>query len=244
MQISILTLLLQDRVRAVRIEAAAVLAGAPTDILSAGEVTALKRATDEYVAAQSFNADRPEAHVNLALLFANEKRFAEARTELLVALSLDPLSTQAVVNLADLDREIGRESDRERVLRGAIARSPNDASLQHALGLLLVREGHGREALDRLAAAVRLDPANARFSYVYAIALTDAGRTGKALEVLQDNIARHPYDRDSLAALANLYRSAGNPRKAVVYAKRLAELEPDDAQVQQQLMQWNNEVQP
>jgi hypothetical protein len=37
MQISILTLLLQDRVRAVRIEAAAVLAGAPTDILSAGE---------------------------------------------------------------------------------------------------------------------------------------------------------------------------------------------------------------
>jgi Flp pilus assembly protein TadD len=236
-----LALVLNDRVREVRIEAGEVLAGVPADTLRAA---ALERAIDEYVAAQELNADRPEAHSNLASLFAREKRFAEAKTELTTALSLDPSFTPAAVNLADLDREWGREAEGERVLRDAIARSPNDASLQHAFGLLLIREGHGQEALDHLAAASRLDPANARFAYVYAVALDDAGQTGKALDVLEDDVARHPYDRDSLAALADFYRSAGNPRKAVIYAKRLAELEPNDAQVEQQLMQLKTETQP
>ncbi len=131
------------------------------------------------------------------------------------------------MNLADLDRELGHEAEGERVLREAIARSPNDASLQHALGLLLVRQGRGQEALEHLAAAARLDPASARFAYVYAVALNGAGRDGKALEVLEDDVARHPYDRDSLAALVSFYRSAGNPSKAADYAKRLAELEPN-----------------
>jgi predicted CXXCH cytochrome family protein len=236
--------LLNDRVRAVRIEAAEVLAGAPADALSAGGAAALEKAIDEYVAAQELNSDRPEAHSNLALLFARKKRFAEAKTELTTALSLDPSFTPAAVNLADLDREWGREAEGERVLRDAIARSPNDASLQHAFGLSLVRQGHSQEALDRLAAAARLDPANARFVYVYAVALNDAGQTNKALVVLEDNLARHPYDRDSLAALANFYRSAGNRRKAVIYAKRLAELEPNDAQVERQLMQLKTETKP
>jgi len=220
-------LLLNDRVRAVRIEAAEVLAGVPADVLPGDAAAALEKAIAEYVAAQELNADRPEAHTNLASLFAREKRFAEAKRELGTALSLDRSFTPAAVNLADLDRELGHEAEGERVLREAIARSPNDASLQHALGLLLVRQGRGQEALEHLAAAARLDPASARFAYVYAVALNGAGRDGKALEVLEGNVARHPYDRDSLAALVSFYRSAGNPSKAADYAKRLAELEPN-----------------
>jgi Flp pilus assembly protein TadD len=110
------------------------------------------------------------------LIAAGQKRFAEAKTEFTSALSLDPSFTPAAVDLADLDRELGCETEGDRVLRDAIARSPNDASLQHALGLLLVRQGHGQEAaLDRLATAARLDQSNARFVYVYAVALNDAG---------------------------------------------------------------------
>ncbi len=238
------TLLLNDPVRAVRIEAAQALAGAPADALPRTADAALEKAIAEYVAAQELNADRPEAHSNLASLFATEKRFAEAERELVTALSLDSSFTPAAVNLADLDRVLGREADGERVLREAIVRSPSDGALQHALGLLLVRQGHEQEALDHLAAAARLEPANARFAYVYAVALNSAGRNEKAIDVLEDDVARHPYDREALAALVNFYRSAGNPGKAAGYAKRLAELEPNDAQVRQQLMQLNSEVQP
>jgi len=237
-------LLLNDRVRAVRIEAAEVLAGAPAEVLPRDAAPALEKAITEYVAAQDLNADRPEAHSNLALLFAREKRFAEAERELHTALSLDPSFTPAAVNLADLDRELGQEAEGERVLREAIVHSPNDASLQHALGLLLVRQGRGQEALEHLAAAARLDPANARFAFVYAVALNGAGQNDEAIGVLEDDVARHPYNRDSLAALVSFCRSAGNARKAAGYAKRLVELEPNDAQVRQQLLQLNSEVHP
>jgi Flp pilus assembly protein TadD len=168
-------------VRAVRIEAAQALAGARADELPDGASAALEKAIVEYIAAQELNGDRPEAHSNLALLFAKEKRFSEARTELNSALSLDPSFTPAVVDLADLDQTLGREVEGERILRAAIARSPNDASLQHALGLSLVRQGRRQEALNYLAAAARLDPSDARFVYVYAVALNDAGQTGQAL---------------------------------------------------------------
>jgi Flp pilus assembly protein TadD len=236
--------LLNDRVRAVRIEAAEALAGAPADALPKGASAALEKAISEYVAAQQLNADRPEAHSNLALLFAREKRFGEAKAELNSALSLDPSFTPAAVDLADLDRELGSETEGEHILRDAIARSPDDASLQHALGLLLVRQGRRQEALDRLAAAARLDPSNARFVYVYAVALNDAGQTDRALMTLEDDLKRHPYDRDALAAMTDFYRSAAKPRQAIIYARRLAALVPNDAQVQQQLMQLNDEVRP
>lgn len=238
------TPLLDDQVRAVRIEAAQALAGARADELPDGASAALEKAIVEYIAAQELNGDRPEAHSNLALLFAKEKRFSEARTELNSALSLDPSFTPAVVDLADLDQTLGREVEGERILRAAIARSPNDASLQHALGLSLVRQGRRQEALNYLAAAARLDPSDARFVYVYAVALNDAGQTGQALATLEADLKEHPYDRDVLAALTDFYRTAGDLRKATIYAKRLAALEPKDAQVQQQLMQMNSEMQP
>jgi len=217
--------LLGDPVRAVRIEAGQALAGAPASgALPAGESAALQSAVGEYIAAQELSADRPEALSNLALLFAREKRFDEAQRELAAALALDPSFAPAAVDLADLDRELGRDADGEHVLRGAIARSPADAPLQHALGLLLVRQGRGQEALEHLAAAARLDPASARFAYVYAVALNGAGQGGEAIDVLEGDVMRHPYDCDALGALAAFYRSAGNSKMADGYAKRLAVL--------------------
>ena len=95
-----------------------------------------------------------------------------------------------------------------------------------------------------LAAASRLDPANARFSYVYAVALNGAGQTNEAMGVLEDEIRKHPYDPDALAALAGFYRDAGNPRQALAYADRLAQLEPGNQQVQQLLAQLRAAVKP
>jgi tetratricopeptide (TPR) repeat protein len=233
---------LNDPVRSVRIEAAEVVAGTPADSLRTGAGEALGRAIDEYVAAQELNADRPEAHLNLALLFVRHKQYGRATSELDNALSLDPAFAPAAVNLADLDRELGREDEGERILIEALRRSPGDASLEHALGLLLVRERREPEALPHLAAAAQLDPANARFAYVYAVALNGAGQTDKAIEVLEDDVRRHPYDRDSLTALAQFYINIGNQRRALAFANRLAQVDPDDPQVRQLLRKLISEM--
>ena len=104
-------------------------------------------------------------------------------------------------------------------------------------------KGQRQQALDRLAAAARLDPSNTRFAYAYALALDDTGQTGAAITVLEDEIKRHPYDGASLGTLAGLYAKAGNPRQAVVYAQRLVELEPDNPQAQQLLGQLRTQAQ-
>ena len=225
--------LLDDPVRAVRIEAAEVRASVAPDALPSDLSAALDRATDEYVAAQELNADRPEAHLNLGLLYAREKKLDRAESELKIALSLDPSFYPAAVNLADLDRELGRDTEGEALLREGLRNSPRNASLLHALGLLMVRQRRSAEALELLGAAAHQDPSNPRYAYVYAIALNDAGRQQDAIDVLEAQLKRQPYDRDALEALMTFYQQAGNPGMALIYAQRLGKLAPDNSQLRQ-----------
>jgi Flp pilus assembly protein TadD len=223
--------LLGDPVRAVRMEAAHALAGAPRDRLSDAQRAALGRGLAEYVAAERFNADRPESHVNLGVLYATERRVAEAEAELRTALALDPSFVPAAVNLADLHRAAGREAEGERVLRDVLERDPGSAAAHHALGLLLVRQKRMPEAMQELGAAARLAPESARYRYVYAVGLDGTGRRKQAIETLEQSLLRHPYDRDTLAALVSFTREQTGPRQALMYARRLAALDPTNAEL-------------
>ena len=225
--------LLNDSVRAVRLETAVALADLPAETLSPDEAQALAGATAEYVAAQTLNADRPEAHLDMALLYARLRHFEDAEAELRTALSLDPTFAPAAVNLADIYRTQNRDAEGERILEDAMRLSPGDASLQHALGLLMIRQREDQKALTLLASAARMDPANARYSYVYAIALNDSGHTEEAIDTLERNLTTHPYDRDSLAAIVSMCAQADKPALALSYAQRLYALNPEDPLLQQ-----------
>ena len=163
--------------------------------------------------------------MNLALLFVREGKPDRAEAELRTALLLDPSFAPAAVNLDDLYRQLGRDPEGEAVLRQALERSPNEPSLLHALGLLMIRQKQSAQAMDMLASAARLEPANARYSYVYAVALNDSGRTAEAIGVLEENVRMHPFDRDSLAALVGYFQRAGESTKALSYAQRLKALD-------------------
>jgi predicted CXXCH cytochrome family protein len=221
----LLSPLAADPVRSVRLEAASALAGAPAELLAPDARAALTRATGELIAAQELNGDRPEAHLNLANLYASLKRPDDAESELERALSLDPTFVPAAVNLADLYRTIGRDDAGERVLRAALERVPKNPSLLHTLGLVRVRQHRLAEAIDPLGAAAHLAPDTARYGFVYAVALHDAGRRDDAVSELDAVLARSPYDRDSLAALVAFCREAGDLERARAYAGRLEALE-------------------
>ena len=227
--------LLDDPARQVRMEAARALAGEPEARLSPAERVRFAAALDEYVAAESFNTDRPEGRTNLGNLYAIQGRYEDAVADFRSALVLDPSFEQAALNLADLQRSRGLEVEAEKTLREALARNPRSAAAHHALGLSLVRQKRAAESLRELAQAAKLAPDNARFAYVYAVALSDAGRSGEARRALDAVLKRQPYDRDALFALALFERDAGNRVRALVYARRLAELEPDSPPAQQLL---------
>ena len=73
--------------------------------------------------------------------------------------------------------------------------------------------------------------------------MNDAGKTSAAIETLESSIKEHPYDPDSLTAMANFLEQSGDPAKAVTYASRLNELEPNNPQVQQMLKELREHVQ-
>jgi hypothetical protein len=60
-----------------------------------------------------------------------------------------------------------------------------------------------------------------RYTYVYAIALQDAGQTEKALELLREGHERFPGHPDFLTALVSLSRDAGREAAAARWARRL-----------------------
>lgn len=98
--------------------------------------------------------------------------------------------------------------------------------MHYALGLTLTRLKQAEIALAEFRSAAELDPARARYAYVYAVALNSAGRRDEAIAILKEGLAKHPNDRDTLAALINFSREAGDINSAVEYAERLARGSP------------------
>lgn len=219
---------LTDSVRGVRIKAAFLLGGTPSQNLSASDRARLAAAEAEFVAAQELNADRPEARALLGRYHARTGDTAAAEADYRAALRLSPDFAPAAVNLADLYRHLDRDADAEAVLRQALQSSLKDGGLHHALGLTLVRLKRSDEAIDELRLAAELEPDRARYAYVYAIGLESVGRRPEAIKVLEANVARHPDDRNSLLALVNLAREAGDPAMALRYAEVLSGFEPEN----------------
>ena len=220
--------LLADPMRSVRIEAARLLAGTQPTLLQESQRAALDRALSELIASELAAAERPESHVNLALLYTQMGRTNDAESELQTALRLDPSYVPAMVNLADLYRAQNRDDECQRWLEKAVAAAPNAAEPIHALGLLKVRQKQYGEALNLLAKAAMLQPANVRYSYVYAVALNSTGQPDQAIAILQQAHQRRPAERQVLEALIAFERDKGNLPSAIAYAQQLVQLTPDD----------------
>jgi predicted CXXCH cytochrome family protein len=225
--------MLSDPVRSVRIEASRALAGPSEAQIPAAERNAFDKALAEYIAVQTYNADRPEGRMNLGNLYATRGDAERGAAEFRKALEIDPTSVEARVNLADLYRVQRDEAKAEAVLRQGIAISPRSAALHYALGLTLVRAKRSAESVRELGQAAKLAPDNARFAYVYAVALNDAGRAKDALKVLTGARKSHPNDRDLLFGLAHFSAAAGDRVAAASYAKKLTELDPDNREYAQ-----------
>lgn len=100
------------------------------------------------------------------------------------AMALDAGYLPAYANLADLMRIQGDEAGAEALLRHALTIVPEAAELHHALGLSLIRSRRYGAALAELKRAWELAPDDARFGYVYAVALDSTSAPGQAIDVL------------------------------------------------------------
>ncbi len=223
----IISPLLSDDVLAVRIEAARMLADAPSQFLDTEDQQRLQSALDEFIDSQTLNADRPDALSNLASVAAHQGDVKQAEQYYREAMVLDPSWVPAYLNLADLYRGTGRDKEAEVLFETALKQQQGVAETHHAYGLWLSRHGRSADSLQQLMQAATLSD-SWRYAYVYAIGLNSTGDSTAAVAELEKLQSVGQGNAEVLFALATILRDQGMREQALSYALKLAERFPGD----------------
>ena len=227
--------LLDDPVRAVRVEAGRVLAAVPPASLPEERRAPFDAALAEFRTAQLAQADMPWPHLNLGVVHLARGETEAALDAYRTALRLDPTFLPVRFNLANALNGLGRNDEAERVLRDGVARYPDEGELFYSLGLLLAEMGKPAEAAEALGRAGVLMPGRARVHYNHGLILQGLDRSDEAEPALLLALKEADRDTQVLHALALFYIDREQWERALPYAERFAELVPG-APVPQQLV--------
>ncbi|SET48326.1 tetratricopeptide repeat protein [Thalassotalea agarivorans] len=178
----IISPLLTDKVKAVRIEAASNLSQ-HWQSLSFEQQNKLAKALDEYQAFLAFNFDRAYAHVNMANVYVNQGQYDKAEQAYKQAMTLEPYFSNAYQNYAELHRLQGNEKAAIDTLKQGIKQVKENASLHYSLGLAYVRNKNMPLAAQSLLKAAESAKTNPQYYYVYALSIenTDMRKAQQAL---------------------------------------------------------------
>jgi predicted CXXCH cytochrome family protein len=218
--------LLADPFRAVRLEAAAQLAGTSPALLKPYQRDALDTALADYVKAMEYSLDFSYAGHNLGLMYERMRDPAKAEGAYRAALAVDDLSYPPKANLAMLLAREGKSAEAEKLLREVLAAYPDRSEVAYALGLLVAEKGAMPEAATLLARAAAGMPGNARAAYNAGLALAQVGRDAEAEKMLRQAAAIDPSSYDMLFALADFLLRKGRPDGVGSLADRMAAIDP------------------
>ncbi len=228
-QLALALPLVQDEVLDVRVAAAGIVAGYNHRITNDSLDSAVSRAQDVWRTYQRANLERPESLLNLAALNILLDQNSKAEKNFQAALAIEPRYSPTYVNYADFLRRQDRLKDAVDLLNDGLCTATFPADIHHALGLLLVSQGNLPDALVQLEAAASQPGESARYAYVFAVALYDSGQIEKSLTILEESLVRHPWDWDSMLALALYSLEQEQPRRALETVQRMLKLAPGDA---------------
>jgi predicted CXXCH cytochrome family protein len=133
--------LLGDSMRAVRLEAAWLVAPMADSLRTPADRLAFANAATEFVASARYNADRTLSRLTLGSFYALRGKLDSASAEYRAALRLDPRSVKAYVYSAEVLRAQGRRQEAELIIRDGLKNVPGDQDLLQALATLMRENG-------------------------------------------------------------------------------------------------------
>lgn len=216
--------MLEDERKIVRMEAARQLSGLPQGDLDMQRRSLLSKVIKEYKETLLFNADRPESLNALAQLYNSQGEPVKAEEAYIEALRLQPMFLPSYINYAYYFQSVGDEKKAYELLQRSLKKVPDSADLHHVIGLWHIRQKEQGKALQSLKKAADLDASNARYQYVYAVALSEKDTVG-AIKVLEASLAKHTGDIQTLYGLVYYQQKLGNMKAVEYYQKRIKALE-------------------
>lgn len=212
---------LGDPIRAVRIEAARLLAATPKEQFTDAEWQQQQQALEEYKSAQLALADHPEGHINLGNLYARQGQTEPAQQAYQTAISLDAQFAPAYQALGQLYYATQRQPEALTTFQQGLEKLPNHAELHYALALLLAEQRQMEQALVHLGKAASFAPDQAEIHYNYGLLLQQQQRLPEAEQALLQANRLVPTDLRTVQALAALYQKQGLDDKALPFIQQL-----------------------
>lgn len=213
---------LEDPLKTVRLQAARILSSLPESNMGKQQKQIMDKVIEEYHQSLLFISERPEAQLSLAQLYQNQGKTEQAEKAFKEALRLQKYYIPAYANYANFMQHQDREKEAYGLLQQGI-KVTNAALLYHALGLWFVRNNEQLNALKNLQKAADMETGNARYQYVYAVAMA-AKDLDLAIELLETSLQKHTGHAETLVALMNYYKQSGDQFNADKYRRKIAKV--------------------
>jgi len=219
--------LLFDPVKAVRLEAASRLAGAPPEMLQPYQRDALQEALAEYKEAMEYSLDFAFAGHNLGNLYVALQQPDLAERYYRAAIEIDDLFYPAKMNLAVLYNSVSRNEEARVLLSEVVNDFPDVYEAAYSLALLLVELDRFEEAAVHLRRASEGLPQRSRIHYNLGLLEQNLGRTSASETALTRALALEPDNLDYQFALGDHYLRRGELSQALDFADRMIASHPE-----------------
>ena len=228
----ILSPLLSDPVKSVRMEAASRLSTFRKETFNEIQYTLFIKALDEYRRSQEYVADFPGGRYNLGNYYSRLKDLAKAEENYKEAISIDNLFYPAKINLALIYYQQGNMDEAEKLLLDLVAQHPEIQDGYYYLALLYGEKKKYDEAIALLEIATTKHGNNTRIWYNLGLLYQMTGQNDKCEATLVKGLSSDPCNFDLLFALFSYHMRQNKRDKAAPYLEKLRRCFPDEKQVQ------------
>lgn len=219
--------LLNDEIKAIRLECANKLMGVDTNLIPKNYKETLKKVNNEYFNTLEHNADFPGGKFNLANYYYNTDQLKEAEHFYLEALKQDKELHQIKINLAYLYNATGKPEKAELLFKSYLDENPDDGNVLYPYALLLSELTRYEESMEYLLKASKAQPNNARIDYNIAMMYDFFKEKIKAEKYLKLAIEKDEYNISYYSALLNFYFTNNDTKNVKIVAKIIIEQFPD-----------------
>jgi len=167
------------------------------------------------------------AYHNLAIIYANTGRAAEAAEMEKKVLQLHPNYALAENNLGDDLIRLGQTAEAIPHLRRAVELQPNYAAAHCNLGIALAAEGNTTEAIEHFETALRFDPNYAEAELNWGIGLMLTHRFDAAIPHFERAIQLNPKSADFRLMFGRALLQNGRWEEAVRRLNEALEIQPN-----------------
>jgi tetratricopeptide (TPR) repeat protein len=239
--IKIISPLLNDPIRMVRMSAANKLSGLSKEYFSEAQFNNLTKVQEEYFSALMYTADFPSGKYNLANYYFEKQDYVRAEKLYTASIEGDAYFYPAKSNLALLYYNQGKLNEAERLYLDLIKNHKEYTDGYYQLGLLYAEQKRYNESAAMLEKAVLVANYNPRIYYNLGILYQYLNNSAKAESSLLKAYSSSPNEFDLIYALADFYLKKQDYTSALKYAKEIRRIYPTNTSGQQ-LIEYINQA--